>query len=234
MNGQTWVAFQGNLRVKLPAQILQGDDLEKPVFKLPEPAMARINEILTDYVSKCESAGPAVRVHVKVPQPQKKHRTAGKKRKAARQEKTKKVSKMQRRLRSRRAPRGKEAKHTRCKAKKSSIARNILRMRSRRNPVTKWTMRKHFKLEWNRSFTRNQRKKASRRQSQRRASRVAVVKATQQMYSARDLYFTFKKELVTEISNRKIRATKVSYCRMLSQLKQLQKGSPFPGKHLKA
>ena len=67
MNGQTWVAFQGNLRLKLPAQILQGDDLEKPVFKLPEPAMARINEILTGYVSKCESAGPAVRVHVKVP-----------------------------------------------------------------------------------------------------------------------------------------------------------------------
>jgi len=234
MNGQTWVAFQGNLRVRVPDQILQGDDLEKPVFKLPEPAMARINEILTGYVSKCESAGPAVRVQVKVPQPQKKHRRAGRKKKATRQEKTKKASKWQRRLRSRKAPRGKEAKHKRCKATRSKISRKILRMRSRRNPAAKWSMRKYFRLEWNRNFTRNQRKKANRRQRQRRIWRAEVVKATQELYRKRDLYVKFKKELVSEISNRKKRETMFSHCRMLSQLKQLQKGSPFPGKHFKA
>ena len=80
-------------------------------------------------------------------------------------------------------------------------------MRSRRNPAAKWSMRKYFRLEWNRNFTRNQRKKANRRQRQRRIWRAEVVKATQELYRKRDLYVKFKKELVAEISNRKKRET---------------------------
>ena len=243
IGGQTWVAFQGNLRVKVPHQILQdaavsNDDLEKPVFKLPKPALGRMNEILTTYVSKCV---PAAHVEVRVPQPNKNHGKPRRKRKAVRKEKTAKVSKKRQSrfgckgLHGRKEPRGKEAKHRRCKVKRSGIKRKILRMRSRRNPAARWTMSKYFKLEWNKNFaTRNQRRKASLRQRERRRRRAAVVEATQSEYQRRNLYLKFKQELVAEIASRKKKVTLLLYCKVLDQLKQLNQGRLFPGKRSQA
>ena len=101
VDGQTWVAFQGNLRVKFPTNVVEDaaasmNDMEKPVFVLPMPALSRMEEILNCYTSTGEKAGPTVNVSFKAPQPKKEHKKAGgdfSKKRKTRKEKTHKVSK---------------------------------------------------------------------------------------------------------------------------------------------
>ena len=223
VDGQTWVAFQGNLRVKVPTNIVEDaaasmNDMEKPIFVLPLPALSRMGEILTCYTSTGEKAGPTVSVSFRVPQPKKKHKKAGNdnsKKRRTRKEKTQKVSKKSKVEKKR----GKVAKEKRCKMKQSCIRRKKLRMRSRRNPAASWTKKKFFKLEWNRKMSRNQRRKASRRERSRRQSRMAVVKVTQEEYKKRNVYLKFKAELVEEIASRKKWKVKAAKNKMLIQFK---------------
>ena len=246
LNGQTWVAFQGNMRVSklLPEQVLRDtmvsdDDLEKPVFKMPEPAMARLNEIECFYTSKRDSAKLAVQEQVRLPQPphpQKKIGKARTKRRRARTEKTKKASVKKSRfgckgLHGRKEPRGKETKQRWCKVKRSRLARTILRRRSKRNPAARWTMKTYFKLEWYKPEpqTKSQRRKANRRLRVMRYRRAAVVAATKEAYKKRDLFMTFKKLLVEEIAARKKKKTMSMFCKVLMQIKQKSRGAGADG-----